>query len=63
MDIVKECEAYEVIKDLITSGNIQYYSQLKDITGYENDIISRVCYTLYQEGYIGYFLIIKKLEY
>ena len=63
MDIPAECEAYEVVKDLVNSGKIQYYSQLKDITGYDNDLLARICWELHNEGHIPYFIVIKKLEY
>lgn len=61
--IATECKAYDWIKDLITSGQVSYVEQIKDITGYDIDLIYRICTQLYKEKHISYFLYIRKLEY
>lgn len=63
MKIVAECEAYEVVKDLVTSGQATYVDQVIQITGYDRELVGRICIQLYREGYIRCFWGIRRIQY
>jgi len=63
MDVTAECNAYEWVKDLVVSGQASYVDQIMEITGYDTDLVGRICIQLYREGHIRVFWGIRRIQY
>jgi len=55
MDIAAECIAYDWVKRLVESGTACYVDEIIEITGYDRDLVGRICIQLYKEGHIRVF--------
>ena len=63
MELIDECQAYEWIKDLVVSKQATYVDQIIEITGYDRDLVGRICIQLYKEGHIRVFWGIRRIQY
>ena len=50
--VCAECLAYEWISRLVREGVVSRVGEIATITGFDSDLVARVCMELYKERYI-----------
>ena len=62
-NLANECLAYEWIKRLFRENVVQNVDQIVEITGYDLDLVGRVCVQLYNENCITPLWGIRRIQY